>query len=578
MVHPNAKSFFVMLVCLAGSTIAVAQESKTQTWYGVLNAGLVQLRLQMEFTEDSPGKFSGKMISLDQGNIAVPCDTVTISDTELTFTIKRVGAKFNGKLNAAKDEADGTFEQLGSSMPIKFSKVDKIPVQKHTQTWTGKMKAGSQEFDFQFRVFEVDGDDSTLKLDSFTEGLSDIPCTIKHAGDQVTINVPIAAAPAEFIGTLSSDKETITGKWTQGGNPYDLVLKKIPLASTRALTRNRPQTPKPPFNYDSEDVSIENKKDHVTLAATLTSPKGSGPFPVVVMISGSGPQDRDETIFGHKLFFVIADHLAKNGFAVLRYDDRGTAKSTGVFADATTADLANDVDAAVDYLKTQTKIDPKRIILCGHSEGGIIAPMVASRRDDIAGIILMAGPGVNGRQISLNQTKLIAKASGVPDYMIELNQTLLQGLYDRQAKGDAIDKAYIAELAAKIKQGLPENVRDSIEPDALIEQAKKTINSKWFAFFAAYDPAPALTKTKCPILAMVGEKDTQVDPKLNMPVIEQALKDGGNRDYQLEILPNLNHLFQPCRTGAVGEYNLIEQTISPAALDLITEWLKKRFQ
>ncbi len=518
------------------------------------------------------------MISLDQGNVAVPCDTVTFSDTELTFTIKRVGAKFSGKLNTAKDEADGNFEQLGSTIPVKFSKVDKIPVQTHTQTWAGKMQAGGQKFDFQFRVFESEGQETTVKLDSFTESLFDIPCTMKHEGDQITINVPISAAPAEFVGTLSDDQEMVTGKWTQRGAAYDLVLKKIPLESTREPKLNRPQTPKPPFNYDSEDVSIENKKDNVTLAATLTSPTGDGPFPVVVMISGSGPQDRDETLFGHKPFFVIADHLAKNGFAVLRYDDRGTAKSTGKFSDATSADFANDVAAVVDFLKTHKKIDPNRVILCGHSEGGIIAPMVASRRADIAGVIMMAGPGVNGRQISVNQSRLIAEATGVPEYMIEMNQTLLRGLYDRQEKGEALDKAYLAELAEKLKLDLPENVRDSFDPADLIDQTVKTINSNWFAFFAAYDPVPALTRTKCPVLAMVGEKDTQVDPKLNMPVIEQALKDGGNPDYEMEILPSLNHLFQPCRTGAVAEYSHIEQTISPAALDLITQWLQKRFE
>jgi pimeloyl-ACP methyl ester carboxylesterase len=576
MAYQIVKAFITLFISSLAATTSAQQE--TQTWYGVLDVGAAKLRLQMEFSEDSPGKFSGKMISLDQGSVAVPCDTVTINDTELTFTIKRVGAKFTGKLNATRDEAEGNFQQLGSTFPIKFAKVDKIPVQTHTQTWTGKMQAGGQEFDFQFRVFEEDKGSPTVKLDSFTEGLEGIPCTMKHEGDQITISVPIALAPAEFIGTLSDNKETVTGKWTQRGNSYDLVLKKIPLESTRDLKRKRPQTPQPPFDYDSEDVYIENKKDNLTLAGTLTSPPGHGPFPAVVMISGSGAQDRDETIFGHKLFFVIADHLAKHGIAVLRYDDRGTAKSTGNFADATSADFANDVEAVIDFLKTHQKVDPKRIILCGHSEGGIIAPMVASRRDDVAGVIMMAGPGVNGRQISVNQSKLIAEASGIPDYMIELNQTLLRGLYERQEKGEALDKAYLDELAAKMKQDLPEDVRDSFEPAELIETTVKTINSKWFAFFAEYDPVPALTKIRCPILAMVGEKDTQVDPKLNMPAIEKALKDSGNADFELQVLPNLNHLFQPCRTGAVAEYNLIEQTISPAALDLITQWLEQRFK
>ena len=490
-----------------------------------------------------------------------------------------MGAKFRGKFNAAKNEAEGNFEQLGSITPIKFTKVDKIPVQKLTEVWTGKMKAGPQEFDFQFRVYETAGDDGvTVKLDSFTENLSDIPCTMKQAGNQITIHVPIVSSPAEFVGSLSEDGETVTGKWNQRGNAYDLILNKIPLDETRDLERKRPQTPQPPFEYESQDVRIENTKDQLTLAGTLTSPTGSGPFPVVVLISGSGPQDRDETIFGHKPFLVIADHLATQGFAVLRYDDRGTAKSTGDFAAATSEDFANDVEAVVDFLKTHKRVDPQRIILCGHSEGGIIAPMVASRRDDIAGVILMAGPGVNGRQISINQSRLISEASGVPEHMIELNQTLLKGLYERQERGEAFDEAFRKDLAARMLQGLPENMRESFEPGDLIDATLETLNSKWFAFFAAYDPVPALSATRCPVLAMVGEKDTQVDPKLNMPAIEGALKQGGSADYEMHILPGLNHLFQPCRSGAVAEYNQIEETISPAALDLITVWLDKRFR
>ena len=189
-------------------------------------------------------------------------------------------------------------------------------------------------------------------------------------GTTVTINVPITAAPAEYVGTLSDDQKTVTGKWTQRENSFDLILKSIPIQSTRKLEQKRPQTPKPPFDYDSEDLKIENKKDNLTLAATLTTPKGNGPFPVVITISGSGPKDRDETLFGHKPFLVIADHLAKNGIATLRFDDRGTAESTGDFGAATSEDFSRDVDAIVEFVKKHKKIDPNKIALLGHSEGG----------------------------------------------------------------------------------------------------------------------------------------------------------------------------------------------------------------
>ncbi len=286
------------------------------------------------------------------------------------FSIKIAFAKYTGKLNADQTEAVGTFEQGGAKIPLSLKKVDKVPARNHTQTWTGKMKAGPQEFDFQFRVFEDEDGEMTVLLDSFTENLSDIPCTMEHDADTITINVPIAAAPAEYVGTLSEDHKTVAGKWTQGGNSFDLILKSIPVQSTRKLELKRPQTPKPPFDYDSEDLKIENKKDSLTLAATLTTPKGNGPFPVVITISGSGPQDRDETLFGHKPFLVIADHLAKNGIATLRFDDRGTAESTGDFGSATSEDFSHDVDAIVEFVKKHKKIDPNKIAPARAQRGG----------------------------------------------------------------------------------------------------------------------------------------------------------------------------------------------------------------
>lgn len=571
--------FIAAVIIHSGPLFAQESTAKPEEiWFGTLDVKVAKLRLEIRLNENDDQSYSGKMISLDQGAQEIPFSSVTYSDKELAFAIKGLGLKYSGSLNAEKNEAIGTFEQGAARFPLTIKKVDKILELKHTQTWTGKMTAGPQVFDFQFRVFEDNDGEVSLKLDSFTENLSDIQCTMKHEGDQITINVPIAVAPAEFIGTLSEDQKTCIGKWTQRGNSFDLVLKNIPLESTRIVGQNRPQLPQPPFDYDSEDVKIENKKDNVTLAGTLTSPKGAGPFPVVVMISGSGAQDRDETIMRHKPFLVIADQLAKHGIAVLRFDDRGTAESTGDFGAATSEDFANDVEAVVDFLKTHDKVNPDKIALCGHSEGGIIAPMIASRRDDIAAIVLLAGTGVNGRQISVNQSRLLMEASGVPEYMIQLQTTMLNGLYDRKDQGGAFDEDFQNRLNEEMKACLPEDSRESFDGRPMITLAIRQIDTPWFSFFAKYDPAPALKATKCSVLAIVGEKDAQVDPKLNMPVIEQSLKDGGNKDYKLEVLPNLNHLFQNCNTGAVGEYAMIEETFSPVALDLITEWLEKRLK
>lgn len=562
----------IPFLCASGA----AQDANAQNWYGVLDAGTAKLRIQVVLKQDNQGNYSGQLISLDQSQLAMPCDEVKLNDNSLTFSVKRIKVKFSGKLNDVKTEATGLFEQSGAKIPFKLTKVDKVPHRDHIQTWTGKLLAAPMEFDFQFRIYRDDNGEYSALLDSFTENITGVACTLQRKDDRISIKVPIASAPATYTGTLSADNKRIDGTWEQRGHKTPLVLKAVPLSATRKVEQKRPQTPKPPFDYDSDDVNVANQKDNVTLAGTLTSPTGDGPFPVVVLISGSGPQDRDETIFGHKIFFVIADYLTKNGIAVMRYDDRGTAESTGSFSDATSADFANDAEAVVDFLKSHKKVDPERIVLCGHSEGGIIAPMVASRRDDLAGIVLMAGPGVNGRRIAISQSRRMARVAGASEQIIELQDTMLRGILDQKDKGGPFDDEFLDRLSTKMKQSLPNDLRDSLDTRTMISATLPRIDTLWFEFFASYDPVPALKHTRCPVLAIVGEKDTQVDPKLNIPVIEQALKDGGNPDFELHILADLNHLFQTCKTGSFSEYGQIEETISPVALDLISSWLEQR--
>jgi pimeloyl-ACP methyl ester carboxylesterase len=567
----------VLVVVPLTTVTSVGQDKKSQTWYGVLHAGATQLRLQMEFVPDDSGKLSGKMISLDQGNAEIRCDSVRLDDHELFFELKSVGAKFTGKLNESKDQATGTFEQLGAKMPFTLKKVDRIPTQKHLQTWTGLMRAGQKDFDFQFRVFESDDGQSAL-LDSFSENLFGISCKWRVDDKKVTVEVPIAAAPATFTGNLDDDEQQITGTWKQGIAKLPLVLTAVPLPETRKTEFKRTQMPKPPFDYDVEEVSFKNIVDALSLSGTLTHPKGNGPFAAIILISGSGPQDRDETLMGHKPFLVIADHLTRNGFAVLRYDDRGIGKSTGDFASTTTAGFANDAEAAFEFLKSDKRIAADKIVLCGHSEGGIIAPMIASRRDDVGGCILLAGTGVTGRQISVNQSRLISKAAGLPEHLIAANETMLRRLYERQEQGGEFDATFVSKLADEINQQLPESMRESYDAKMPIDATIGTIQTDWFKFFGSYDPAPALAKTKCPVLVMIGKNDVQVDPLLNLPPIEKALRQGKNPDFELHTLDKLNHLFQTSETGSLQEYSRIEETIAKPALDLITNWLRVRYK
>jgi uncharacterized protein len=284
----------------------------------------------------------------------------------------------------------------------------------------------------------------------------------------------------------------------------------------------------------------------------------------VVLITGSGPQNRDEELMGHKPFLVLADHLTRQGIAVLRYDDRGVGKSTGSFASATSEDFAGDAWAAWQKLSTRPDIDPKRIGLLGHSEGGLIAPMLAAAHPEIAFVVMLAGPGVTGEQIMLAQSAAIMKASGAPQAAIDANVSIQKQVF--AILREETSTARIVERLGAIPVGTKE------ASAALVKQS----SSPWLRFFAFYDPAPALAKVRCPVLALGGALDLQVLPDQNLPAIESTLKQGGNTDVTVVRMPGLNHLFQSAKTGLPAEYAQIEETMAPAALETITTWIRKR--
>lgn len=340
-----------------------------------------------------------------------------------------------------------------------------------------------------------------------------------------TIKFIAGGARASFEGTLSEDGKIITGKFTQG-LVLDLVFTRV--AEIPKLTRI--QDPQPPFRYRIDEVSFNGGAKDVVLAGTLTYPRNATKAPAVVLVTGSGPQNRDEELLGHKPFWIWADTLTKAGFAVLRYDDRGVAKSTGKFKGTTTADFALDAKAAVEYLRYRPDIDGSKIVVMGHSEGGLIAPIVASEDEKLAGIVLLAGPGITGEAILRKQIPDLVKAAGA---------------------SDAIAATQLA----------------SIEKEAQTEP--------WLKFFWHYDPAPTIKKVKCPVLAINGELDLNVNADTNLAAIEAALKEGGNNRYLLRKLPKLNHLLQTAITGSGQEYAKIEETVAPLALDEVTAWLKQ---
>ena len=348
----------------------------------------------------------------------------------------------------------------------------------------------------------------------------------------------------------------------------------------KVTEQKRTQLPKAPFPYNPVEVGYENKESGNKLAGTLTEPKGDGPFTAVILITGSGAQDRDETLLGHKPFLVLADYLTRRGVAVLRVDDRGVGGSTGDHGKATSADFATDVKAGIDFLKTRKEIDPKRIGLMGHSEGGLIAPMVAAKYpDDVAFLVLLAGPGVPGDEILTEQSALIQKAMGRDPAAIEKSGISAKKLYAalRTEKDEAALKQRLDEISKEALAALSESERKDLgtDPAAALQAQLKLLQSPWFRYFLTYDPRPNLAKVKCPVLAINGERDLQVPPNQNLPEIEKALKAGGNASVTVRELPGLNHLFQTSKTGSPSEYAKIEETFAPAALEIVGDWITK---
>ncbi|WP_422928416.1 alpha/beta hydrolase family protein [Singulisphaera sp. PoT] len=564
-----------LTLTLCGAVDAQAQEPasqpKEEAWEGRLDlGGGISLRLVVHLTPSKDGALTATFDSPEQGAVGIKVDSPKRDKTTLSFEIPKIGAKFAGKLNAEEDEAVGEFMQAGKSFPLTLKLVPPGPV----EFWEGKLavRAGL-ELRLVLRVTK-DPKDKTSRA-SFS---SPDQTPAEFGADTFTLDKDVLSFTVRkiggsFTGKLNATATEATGEWKQGGAAFPLSLTR----KDKLTEVNHPQTPKPPFPYAEEEVEYRNEEAKIKLAGTLTTPEGPGPFPAVILISGSGAQDRDESLLGHKPFLVLADYLTRRGVAVLRVDDRGVGGSTGSTITSTSEDFGKDVLAGVAFLKSQPKIDGRKIGLIGHSEGGLIAPMVAVKSDDIAFIVLMAGTGLPGDEILALQAKLIGKAMGAKDE--QLSQSLdLQKKLMAVAKAEKDDKAAtkrMKELIEETIKALPEDERKELAKMKSQGDAELAVlRTPWFRYFLSFDPRPTLAKVRCPVLAIVGEKDLQVPPKENLAEIEKALKSSGNSRVVLKELPGLNHLFQTCRTGAPSEYASIEETIAPAALEIIGDWIR----
>ncbi len=565
-----------VLFCMTTPLAAAADEIvKDEIWFGTMDVGVRVFRFRIEPIIDGDGVMGQQLVSLDEGGQIFRLDNFQLDDARMSFALKVSKAEFAGELSDEGKTSVGKWKQASQAFDLVWRKVSGDKVDRPAEIWSGALNALFQKLTVRVRVYRQDDGTESVYFDSVSQKAGGFKATRTVEGDQWAINV--ASVGGVFKGAINSGKSEVNGQWTQGGVSLDLkltpeaILTEVPIKGP-----NRPQTPKAPFPYLVEEGMFRNERDGVQLAGTLTIPKTDRPCPAVVLISGSGPQDRDETLLDHKPFWVIADHLSRNGIAVLRFDDRGTGASNGDFSKATSEDFANDVEAAFDYVTKDSRIAAKAVGLIGHSEGGIIAPMVAGRRRDVAFAVLLAGTGVNGQEILLSQAQLILQAEGVtdPNLLKVQRETQLAMIYTvLDAAPDATVDSLVDAAMKRLAEVLPEESLKEESLKASVFAGIERIRSPWFRYFLTYEPASQLQLVQCPVLAINGEKDVQVDPKLNLPAIQAALEKGGNTRFKTIEFPSMNHLFQSCTTGGVSEYQTIEETISPIVLQTVGDWI-----
>ena len=437
--------------------------------------------------------------------------------------------------------------------------------------WHGLLTFPGGQLRITFTIENVEGGGYTATMLVPEQSPNALPVTsVLYENGILAFALP--DADIHYRGTLENN--VFKGTFTQ--NRIDLPLD-LGREEVKIKEKARPQEPVKPYPYHSEDVTFKNEKGSM-LAGTLTLPKKAGSYPAVILVTGSGPQNRDEEMLGHKPFLVLADHLTRAGIAVLRYDDRGVGASEGKFSTATTEDFASDAESAFRYLRTRPEIKKNKIGIAGHSEGGLIAPIVASKNPDVAFIVLMAGSAIPGDELMLLQNYMMGKANGMPEEELTKLGAINRQIYDAiktemepnplRAKLQTIFDQQLKPIF--ISKGIPKDQAAQYVDMQVVEMA-----SAWYSNFIRYNPAPVLDKVQCPVLAINGDKDLQVASTANLDAIKRSAERSGNKKVTTKVLPGLNHLIQESKTGSPTEYGELEQTFSPVAMKEITDWVLK---
>ncbi|HEY4394202.1 MAG TPA: alpha/beta fold hydrolase [Polyangia bacterium] len=550
------------------------------TWQGVLDVdATTHLRAILHLVHAASG-WTATFDSPDQSGFGIPARNVLVDaarvhaevpDVPFTYDASVDGNRLLGTLswkgrpfalNLARRAASA---QAAAATPTPVPPIVPPTVPPSAEgIWSGALDINGIRLRLVLKIRHV-ATGWAATLDSIDQNVRDIPVdTVTAAGDELKLT--LGRINGTYKGRVAGDK--MSGTWTQNGQSWPLDLSRT---DHPPGTVARPQEPKRPLPYRELELLVENRAAGATLACTLTEPPGAGPFGAVVMATGSGPQDRDEALMGHRPFLVLADALTRAGVAVLRCDDRGVAKSTGTYGTATTMDFVDDTLAEVAALRMRPEIAPAHVGIVGHSEGGEIAAIAAAKSKEVAFIVMLAGPAVPGDQTLDLQRGWAEKAAGATDQAVAESKK-----YWDQAfvilKSDKETGVAERELRA-IYDGLPAGDRAQLEQAGGFGPLARKLLSPWMRGFIALDPRPYLARLKVPVLALNGELDRQVLPRENLPEMKKALRH--DADVTVRELPGLNHLFQTAKTGAVTEYAQLDETMSPAVLKLVSDWVAR---
>lgn len=540
-------------------------------WHGSVQTASGTFALELTIKQDKHGTLSAALESVDQApGQSIPVSHVEQEKDQLKLQIDALSASYVGHFDTKKDAWIGSWQQ-GPVLPLTWLRGPLPPqpvIDGIDGIWRATLLRNTTELRLILRI-GTSARGTRAKLDSPDMGIAGLDVTdLSRDDDHVHFRVPLASV--DFAGKLAENTTALSGTWRREGQPQATV--KFTRASESApASVQRPQTPHAPFAYAVESVRFHNPAANISLAGTLTLPQGAGPFPAAILISGSGPQDRDESLFGHKPFAVLADYLSRNGIAVLRFDDRGVGESGGDFTHATNLDFASDVRAAVDFLAARREINTRAIGLIGHSHGGIVGPIVAVNNPSIAYLVLLAAPATSMTELLLALRRLTGAMQGQAEASLRATEPVLARVY--AAVGNAPDRATAqAEISALLTPQLLQQLGASeTQKSAMVDQ----LGSDWLRDLLRYDPIATLGAINIPILALNGSLDNQVPASTNLAAIRRATSN--SRDVTVQQLPGLNHMFQTAHSGAIAEYTEVSETFAPTALRLIGDWINMRF-